>query len=47
MLGQALQDSEESGAFEEGEVAGAEVVEHRAERFRADRRTIIQTPGAV
>ena len=44
---ETLQDPEEGSALEKGEVAGAEVVEHGAERFGADCRTIIETPGAV
>jgi hypothetical protein len=47
MAGEALQDSEEFGAFEEREFSGAEVVEHGTERFGADRGAIVEAPRAV
>jgi hypothetical protein len=47
MVGEVLEHPEQDGAFEEGEISGTEVVEHRAERLRADRGASVEAPGAV
>jgi hypothetical protein len=47
MLGELIQDIEQCGAFEEGEIAGAEVVKHGTERLRAHGSAVIQTPRTV
>jgi hypothetical protein len=45
VVGEVFQDAQELGALEEGEVAGAEVVEHGTEGFGPDRSAIVQAPG--
>jgi hypothetical protein len=47
MLWQRLHHGEDGAVFQKRQLAGAEVVEQRAERFRTNRHLRVQSPAAI